>query len=576
MVLNTLSLAGLLLIYGSVSFYYFIWSGTEDKQLIIKKSIFLLFLGGILYLFYLLTAVFLDHIDSSTNLLILRNVNLLLVPLFMTIFLLLTKERNRNYEVSLLITGILILVLHTFSTDTIQLLGVFPYITQIIHLASSLIWSGCVLIIVLLPWSKILNEIRVEGFSLNRILIRFSVLSIIALTLILLTGAILAVSNVHNMDVINSTGYGRVLSLKVFLVAILFLFMLIEYTRRPLGSEAKTNHTHSESISLLKRFRGATIFKGLLLLSTLGISILLSTNTPPDTPPFLNPQTWHLNAGEHPVSIDMQPVAGSTTQIRFEIFMPEELMETQGTTVNYDLYLVGSEIGTFGANALQASLNSFLGESVIPMPGEWKLDLHIVRPGLSELTGSMDIDIPSIPLIEDLKTYLSISAIKYSSARSVTFFIGTMLVFVYLWISWRSQQGKMARKYTMIGVSVVVLGMYMLMSVLLVKTYPSTYWKNPQPYNAGTISSGQSAYLNECSECHGDSGLGDGVWAVENRGRIPSLSSPHIDVHTDGEIYWWITYGIPSLEMPPLEEELNQDERWQIINYIRSLRHGIP
>ena len=114
------------------------------------------------------------------------------------------------------------------------------------------------------------------------------------------------------------------------------------------------------------------------------------------------------------------------------------------------------------------------------------------------------------------------------------------------------------------------------MSVILVKTYPSTYRQNPQAYTASSVHAGQVVYMESCAECHGDTGVGDGPWAIENRGMIPSLVSPHMDIHTDGEIYWWITYGIPSLDMPPLENELTEDRRWQSINFVRSLRHGIP
>ena len=57
---------------------------------------------------------------------------------------------------------------------------------------------------------------------------------------------------------------------------------------------------------------------------------------------------------------------------------------------------------------------------------------------------------------------------------------------------------------------------------------------------------------------------------------IPDLTSPHMDTHTDGEIYWWIRYGIPSLEMPGYEDVLTDTENWTVINFMRSLRHGVP
>jgi putative copper export protein len=518
----------------------------------------------------------LDYFHTGTIPLTLNNLNVLMVPLFMACFYKVTQNRNRKLEGCLAIMGVLILVLHTYPTEISPFTGVLPYLSNIVHLASACVWGGCVLIMIILPWSKILDGTKIDRADLRGVFIRFSVLSVSMLTLILLTGAILSVANVHSMDAISSTSYGKVLSLKLGLVIILFMFMLFEFSRRPLVSWKKEKQFENDAGILLKEYYRPALYNGLLIVFTLGASIVLSTYSPPDTPPFLNPQTWHMNTGEYPVSIEMQPVTGSTTRIRFEIFVPEELMQAQGTTMDYDLYLNNSEIGIFGGSALQASQNSFLGESVIPMPGTWKLELSVDRPGFELVSGDIDIAIPSLPLIDDLKTYLSLSAITYSKAKTVTFIIGAMLVVVYLWIVWRTQQGIMNAKFTILGVSGVVIGVYLLMSVLLVKTYPSTYWKNPQAYTSAVINAGRSTYIDKCAECHGDSGQGDGSWAIENRGAIPALSSPHIDVHTDGEIYWWITHGIPSLEMPPLEDEINEDQRWQIIHFVRSLRHGIP
>ena len=58
--------------------------------------------------------------------------------------------------------------------------------------------------------------------------------------------------------------------------------------------------------------------------------------------------------------------------------------------------------------------------------------------------------------------------------------------------------------------------------------------------------------------------------------RSPDLTAGHMDTHTDGEMYWWNRYGIPSLMMPALGDELGDDDNWKIINFVRSLRHGMP
>jgi mono/diheme cytochrome c family protein len=42
--------------------------------------------------------------------------------------------------------------------------------------------------------------------------------------------------------------------------------------------------------------------------------------------------------------------------------------------------------------------------------------------------------------------------------------------------------------------------------------------------------------------------------------------------HTDGDLFWWLARGIPGTPMPAYGEGLNDEERWHLVNYIRSLR----
>jgi mono/diheme cytochrome c family protein len=281
-------------------------------------------------------------------------------------------------------------------------------------------------------------------------------------------------------------------------------------------------------------------------------------------------------AGTYPVRIDMQPVAGSTSSVRFEVYLPDELMQMPGTLVNYSLSTPGASVGVQGAEAIQVSQNSFQGEAVFPLPGRWNLELQIARANEDLLSATKPVDIPAQPLVKDLRTYLSYSAIAYSRSNLITFTTGLLLLLTYGWLTWQGRSGRTPPWTAVGGLAGVTFGIYLVFSIILVKTYPSTYWTNPESYTATSISRGQAAYQEHCAECHGNNGRGDGPWAVENRGLIPSISSPHMDIHTDGEIYWWITNGIPSLEMPALEDAIPEPQRWSIINYIRSLRHGIP
>jgi mono/diheme cytochrome c family protein len=40
-------------------------------------------------------------------------------------------------------------------------------------------------------------------------------------------------------------------------------------------------------------------------------------------------------------------------------------------------------------------------------------------------------------------------------------------------------------------------------------------------------------------------------------------------VHSDGQLFEWISNGFPGSVMPAFRESLSEDERWHIINYLR-------
>jgi copper transport protein len=40
--------------------------------------------------------------------------------------------------------------------------------------------------------------------------------------------------------------------------------------------------------------------------------------------------------------------------------------------------------------------------------------------------------------------------------------------------------------------------------------------------------------------------------------------------HTDAQLFDWITNGVPGTAMAAFKEQLTADERWHVINYIRT------
>lgn len=92
---------------------------------------------------------------------------------------------------------------------------------------------------------------------------------------------------------------------------------------------------------------------------------------------------------------------------------------------------------------------------------------------------------------------------------------------------------------------------------------------NPVAANESSRTAGQKIYLKRCVSCHGKTGDGDGPNAADLGIHPAKLSDPTILRQTDGELFWKITVG--KKPMPSYATRLSPTDRWDVINYLRSL-----
>ena len=95
---------------------------------------------------------------------------------------------------------------------------------------------------------------------------------------------------------------------------------------------------------------------------------------------------------------------------------------------------------------------------------------------------------------------------------------------------------------------------------------------NPVPNDAVSLSRGSQLYSINCAQCHGTSGHGDGPIAIYLTNQKPSdLTSEAVQTLSDGAIFLTISDGVPGY-MPALNENLMVRDRWDIVNYVRTLK----
>ncbi len=96
---------------------------------------------------------------------------------------------------------------------------------------------------------------------------------------------------------------------------------------------------------------------------------------------------------------------------------------------------------------------------------------------------------------------------------------------------------------------------------------------NPVPADAVSLQRGEVLYKMHCALCHGETGHGDGpmvkFWR-KDANHPADLTATRIATQPDGALYLTITQGFGA--MPALSENLTPRQRWDVINYVRSLQ----
>jgi mono/diheme cytochrome c family protein len=97
--------------------------------------------------------------------------------------------------------------------------------------------------------------------------------------------------------------------------------------------------------------------------------------------------------------------------------------------------------------------------------------------------------------------------------------------------------------------------------------------KSPMLSSKENIEKGKDIYTKYCSHCHGAEGHGDGL--ISKNGHIagiPDYATKLKDLQ-EGKMYHSITYGKGL--MGQHASQLNQKERWQVIEWVKCLQKGI-
>jgi putative copper export protein/mono/diheme cytochrome c family protein len=117
-----------------------------------------------------------------------------------------------------------------------------------------------------------------------------------------------------------------------------------------------------------------------------------------------------------------------------------------------------------------------------------------------------------------------------------------------------------------------------LVLLLTIDAYPTTFFTSPTEFAESSIVRGAALFAAKCAICHGVEAQGDGPIAKSLPVPPADLTAPHFWMHTEGDLFWYISHGMPSpdgtVAMPAFDKEISSGDRWALIDFLRAHNAG--
>ncbi len=134
----------------------------------------------------------------------------------------------------------------------------------------------------------------------------------------------------------------------------------------------------------------------------------------------------------------------------------------------------------------------------------------------------------------------------------------------------------LAAALVLVMVALIAAGFTVSAVRQMVPVTDSTHLVNPVAAGDDSVMRGEALYRAYCLACHGAQGAGvETADPLHSHGSAADLTDWPSRSQRDGDLYHAITYGVPGTVMPAYDEALADQERWDLVNYLRALQ-GAP
>ncbi len=529
--------------------------------------------------------------------------NLLLIPVALFVFSLSARRRplwgSRAAVIGAMSLTLAYLALVSSVSHGAAGAGAFwSAASDFVHLTAASLWTGLLVQFVLgLRWASLRLTRQERPAVLAAALHRFSLIALASVAALLFTGTLNAFFEVERFNDLVNTAFGRALLIKLILVVPLLIAGGVNaYVLRPdTADEALYASRRRGQLSPAWDDLEQTLRRTVRIEAALVVLVLLAAGVLSQTSPARTALSAPKDvagkfvdtkkAGDVSVTLSIDPnQPGLNT---FETYLTGAATSVERVRLRFDRVK-----GSAGGSDLVLDASNpptfYVGRGpYLATGGDWKVTVDLRRNQGTDLSIPFAVRVAApggvIPVDRGGGIFAWPRPLSAGSAALIGF--AGLAAVALVAASWpRPEQpagvlgavaGRVSQWEVRPSVSLTVLiaagiGLGLLVGAHAHKvlTPDVATQGNPIKSSAQSIDAGRRLFVANCTQCHGDSGRGDGPLA-KSLPIPPANLYDHVPYHPDQFFYGIITNGLSGI-MPAFGSQLSEDDRWNILNFLRS------
>lgn len=448
------------------------------------------------------------------------------------------------------LVGLGLLATFSLTSHAAGLSRATPVVADLVHLTAAAAWGGTLLYV---AWLPIWPGSGQPAHALTSAVHRLSWVGFAGVAALVATGVYASLQQVWGPAALPASQYGRALLYKLSAVGVVFVMAAVNrWVLVPALADART----------VRRLARLVKVECLALIGVFGFTGLLISQAPPERPASLAAVgTFQERAGPWTIHGSMTPRVPEGLDLAFGITdrtggPPPAALEVSValTMLDHPMAPVVTRLSPLVPGVYRTALP-------LPMAGRWQLTIRFPEGEVQ-----VGLQARSVEAVPGWRLDL----------RSVGPGLLYLLFAAGLWLHAVERLGlhnRTGRRRALLSVALAVAGMVLLVrSQIPATSAPGTVRirSNPVPATPESLARGEDIYRQHCQSCHGVGGTGDGPAATALAPRPADLRVHMAAGHTDQEFFNWLTAGMPGTAMPAFGNVLTEEDRWHVLNYIRT------